>query len=140
MDAEHMTIGRLASAVGTGVETIRYYQRRGLIEVPRAIGGYRSYGRSHVERLRFIRRAQSIGFSLEEITELLQLNDSRDHLRARALAAAKITDIEQRIAHLQSMATALRHLVCTCEDGGEDMPCPIIRMALEPEEPPATRS
>lgn len=131
-----MTIGRLAKAAGVGVETIRYYQRRGLIEQPRAESGYRSYGPHHLERLHFIRRAQSIGFSLEEIAELLRLNDTRDHELARRLAEQKIAAIDTRIAHLEAMAAALRNLVCTCHDGGTGMPCPIIRMSLGAEAAP----
>lgn len=126
-----MTIGRLASAASVGIETIRYYQRRGLIEMPPATGGYRNYGEAHAERLLFIRRAQSVGFTLEEIAELLRLNDTRDHRLARRLAEEKIADIGTRIAHLEAMVAALRHLVDTCHHGGEDMPCPIIRMALK---------
>lgn len=130
---KHMTIAGLARSGSVGVETIRYYQRRGLIEVPAATAGYRNYGAAHAERLRFIRRAQSVGFTLEEIAELLRLNDTRDHRLARRLAEEKMADIATRIAHLESMVAALRHLVCACREGGEDMPCPIIRMALEPE-------
>lgn len=131
-----MTIGALAKASGVGVETIRYYQRRLLIESPPAQTGYRSYGPEHAERLLFIRRAQSVGFSLDEIEELLRLNDASDHQSARTLAERKIADIEVRIDHLNSMAAALKHLVCTCRAGGDDMPCPIIRMALNPDAAP----
>ncbi len=129
--ARRLTIGKLAAACGVGVETIRYYQRRGLLDVPAGANGYRAYDEHHAERLRFIRRAQAVGFTLEEAAELLRLNDSRDHRLARRHAEAKIADIETRIVHLQSMAAALRHLVRTCRDGGENAPCPIIRMALE---------
>lgn len=131
--SKRMTVARLAEAGDVGVESIRYYQRRGLIEVPSAASGYRHYNAAHVERLRFIRRAQSVGFALDEIGELLRLNDMRDHKVARHLAEGKIADIETRIAHLESMVAALRHLVGTCHHAGEDMPCPIIRMALNQE-------
>ncbi len=126
-----MTIGVLAKTAGVGVETVRYYQRRGLLDEPRAQDGYRTYGPSHIERLRFIRRAQSAGFSLEDIAELLRLNDTRDHLLARQLAEHKLADIATRIAHLEAMAAALRHLLGACHHGGEHMPCPIIRMSLD---------
>lgn len=126
-----LTIGKLAAAAEVGVETVRYYQRRGLLETPDGRDGYRHYGPHHVERLRFIKRAQGIGFSLEEIAELIALNDSRDHQLARALAGEKLQDIETRIAQLQQMAGALRQLVHRCECGGQDMPCPIIRMSLD---------
>lgn len=126
-----MTIGALAKAADVGVETVRFYQRKGLLETPSSHGAYRHYGASHAERLRFIRRAQGIGFSLDEIADLLNLNDSRDHAAARAMAREKIDLIEERIAQLQTMADALRTLVKVCEHGARGMPCPIIRMALD---------
>jgi MerR family mercuric resistance operon transcriptional regulator len=129
--AKPMTIGALAATCGVGVETIRYYQRSGLLEEPPRGAGYRHYGPAHVERLNFIRRAQRIGFSLAEVAELLRLNDSRDHAIARDIARDKIADIEARIGQLQAMAKALSHLVCACEQGDGAMPCPIIRLALE---------
>ncbi len=123
-----LTVGALAAAAGVGVETVRYYQRRGLLETPKAANGYRRYGAAHLERLGFIKRAQAIGFTLDEVAELLSLNDSRDHRIARALAKEKILDIEGRIAELERMADALRRLVRVCAHGGEGMPCPIINM------------
>lgn len=127
----YLSIGKLAKAADVGVETVRYYQRRDLLETPSDASGMRRYGDMHVDRLRFIKRAQNIGFTLEEIAELLALNDSRDHRAARHLAEAKIGDIELRIARLGKMADALRQLVRQCECGGEAMPCPIIRMSLD---------
>jgi MerR family mercuric resistance operon transcriptional regulator len=124
-----LTIGKLAAAAGVNVETVRYYERRGLIAQPSSSSGYRRYGPEHIERLAFIRRAQGMGFSLDEITELMQLNDMTDHLKARQLAEAKIATISERITHLQQMQHALQHLVKTCKPG---QPCPIIDMALEP--------
>jgi len=126
---EPLTIGALAASAGVGVETVRYYQRRGLLETPRTANGYRRYGEAHIERLGFIKRAQAIGFTLDEVAELLSLNDSRDHKIARALASEKIRDIEARIAELDRMADALRRLVRVCAHGGEGMPCPIINLA-----------
>lgn len=123
-----LSIGTLASAAGVGVETVRYYQRRALLETPTTANGYRRYGAAHLERLRFIKRAQGVGFTLDEVAELLTLNDARDHRIARALASEKILDIEARIAQLEHMADSLRHLVCQCEQGGQDTPCPIIGM------------
>ena len=127
-----MTIGKLAKVAGVGVEAIRFYQRRGLMDVPYVHTGYRMYGEQHVERLYFIKRAQAIGFSLEEIAELLQLNDTQDHALARTLALGKIADIETRIAQLNRIVDALRYLVHECESGQNGTPCPIIRMAMEP--------
>ncbi|MCF8149810.1 MAG: MerR family DNA-binding protein [Burkholderiaceae bacterium] len=123
-----LTVGALAAAAGVGVETVRYYQRRRLLETPKAANGYRRYGEAHLKRLGFIKRAQAIGFTLDEVAELLSLNDSRDHRIARALAKEKILDIEGRIAELDRMADALRRLVRVCAHGGEGMPCPIINM------------
>jgi len=123
-----LTIGQLARVADVNVETVRYYERRGLIAQPPKAGGYRRYGSQHVERLAFIRRAQGMGFSLDEIAELMQLNDMTDHLKARQLAELKIATISERIAHLQQMQHALQHLVRTCKPG---KPCPIIDMALE---------
>lgn len=126
------TIGKLAQNAGVGVETVRYYQRRGLLAEPPAMGGYRRYDANHLERLNFIKRAQGVGFTLEEIGELMTLNDTRDHRLARSLASEKIRSIEARIDQLAKVADALRHLVRECECGGQEMPCPIIRMALTP--------
>lgn len=125
-----LTIGQLASAAGVGVETVRYYQRRGLLEEPARGNGFRRYDASHLERLRFIKRAQAVGFQLEEVASLLQLNDLTDHARARTLAQEKIADVEARIRQLQTVADALRHLVRECEHHPDGVPCPIIRMAL----------
>jgi len=130
ISAQTFTIGKLAKDAGVGVETVRYYQRRGLLAEPPAVAGYRRYDAIHLERLSFIRRAQGVGFTLEEIGELLTLNDTRDHRLARSLASEKIRSIEARIEQLGKVADALRHLVRECECGGQDMPCPIIRMAL----------
>ena len=127
----NLSIGKLAKAAEVGVETVRYYQRRGLLETPSEARGMRRYSDDHVDRLRFIKRAQTVGFTLEEVADLLSLNDNRDHHVARQLASEKIQDIELRIARLGKMADALRQLVRECECGGEDMPCPIIRMSLE---------
>jgi len=129
---QSFTIGALAKQAGVGVETVRYYQRRGLLAEPPAAGGYRRYDAAHLERLSFIRRAQGVGFTLEEIGELMTLNDTRDHHLARRLAAEKLRNIEARIGQLNKVADALRQLVQRCECGGQDMPCPIIRMALTP--------
>lgn len=126
-----LSIGRLAQAADVGVETVRYYQRRGLLETPSPATGMRRYDAAHVDRLRFIKRAQGVGFTLEEIAELLALNDGSDHRLARQLAGEKIRDIGQRIERLEKMSAALRQLVEQCECGGDQLPCPIIRMSLD---------
>ena len=102
MRQNHMTIGRLARDSGVGVETIRYYQRRGLLDTPRPDGGaYRHYSTRHLERLQFIKRAQAVGFTLDEVAGLLRLDDLKDRTLARSLAIEKIADIEARITEQQ---------------------------------------
>lgn len=124
-----MTIAGLAKAGGVGVETVRYYQRRGLIaEPPRGggpRGGVRRYGAEDVRRLRFIRSAQGAGFTLDEIAELLALDASNDRARARALAAGRIAALDARIAELEQARTALVRLTESCA-AGKRGPCPII--------------
>lgn len=125
------TIGMLARAGGVGVETVRYYQRRGLLaEPPRAGGGglgggVRRYGEEDARRLRFIRAAQAAGFTLEEIGELLALDASQDRARARELATARIATLDARIAEMKRARAALARLAKDCAAGGGG-PCPII--------------
>jgi MerR family transcriptional regulator, mercuric resistance operon regulatory protein len=127
-----MTIANLARAGGVGVETIRYYQRRGLLEVPErcsAAGiarGVRRYGEEVLKRLQFIRSAQAAGFSLEQIAELLALDATQDRARARALAERQIAALDARIAELQHARAALSRLAAECQ-AGEEGPCPILR-------------
>ncbi|THF65824.1 MerR family transcriptional regulator [Pseudothauera nasutitermitis] len=123
-----LTIGRLAAAAGVGVETVRYYQRRGLIGAPvRHKGAFGLYGDDTLQRLRFIRRAQTLGFSLEEIDGLLALDEERDRDKARALAQAKIADIEARLRQLEDVRGALLGLVHCCEHSSAPAPCPILQ-------------
>jgi MerR family mercuric resistance operon transcriptional regulator len=122
---QSLSIGKLASAGGVGVETIRFYQRRGLLETPARADGIRRYGSDDVRRLRFIRQAQAAGFTLEEIRELLDLDASEDRSRARELATARVTALEARIAELQRARDALRRLATECGSGGAG-PCPIL--------------
>lgn len=131
-----VTIAGLAKAGGVGVETIRYYQRRGLIGTPERSGGsghgggIRRYGEADVRRLRFIRSAQAAGFTLEEIAELLALDATGDRARARALATARIAALDAKIAELEQARASLRRLADEC-GAGSDGPCPILR-AFEP--------
>lgn len=122
-----MTIARLARAAGVGVETVRYYQRRGLMPVPRTADGsaYRSYEAGHVARLRFIRRAQAAGFTLEEIRQLIALDRTHDRPRVRAMAAERLDALDAKIAELQDARTALTRLANACA-GSHAGPCPII--------------
>jgi len=120
-----MTIARLGAAAGVGVETVRYYQRRGLLAVPPSAGVVRRYGPEDVRRLRFIRRAQAAGFTLEEIGELLALDRTGDRARVRELAGARLTALDARIAELESSRAALERLRATCASGKKG-PCPIL--------------
>lgn len=120
------TIGGLAKAAGVGVETVRFYQRRGLLPEPaRPHGEVRRYGDDDLKRLRFIRSAQSAGFTLSEIKELLDLDASDDRARARELAQARVRAIDAKIDELREARDALAGLATTCakKRGG---PCPIL--------------
>jgi len=120
------TIGGLAKAAGVGVETVRYYQRRGLLPEPaRPPGEIRRYGDLDLKRLRFIRRAQAAGFTLEEIGELLALDRTDDRARVRELAAERLAALDERIAELERSRDALERLRSTCASGKKG-PCPII--------------
>lgn len=120
-----LTISGLARDGGVGVETVRYYQRRGLLETPPHAGGVRRYGEADRRRLRFIRSAQTAGFTLDQIGELLALNAGQDRARARQLAEARLVELDARIAELEAARGALRRLAKACGDGGVG-PCPII--------------
>ncbi len=120
-----LTIGTLATAAHVGVETIRFYQRKGLLETPERDTGIRRYGDEDLRRLRFIRQAQAAGFTLEEIRELLALDASQDRSRARELAKARIASLGERIAELEQAREALRRLAQECGSGGPG-PCPIL--------------
>jgi MerR family mercuric resistance operon transcriptional regulator len=108
----NFTIGAVAKACGVHLETVRYYQRRGLLDEPRRpSGGVRRYGEMTIRRLRFIRRAQALGFTLDEIAELLRLERTPDCGRARKLASARLADVEAKLADLERMRAALAALV-----------------------------
>jgi MerR family mercuric resistance operon transcriptional regulator len=119
-----MKIGDLARAGGVSVETVRFYQRRGLLSEPPRAEGARRYTQGDLERLRSIKAAQTAGFTLEEIATLLGL-DHDDRAAARALAEARIAAIDEKIATLKTMRAALRNLAADCAKGG-DGPCPIL--------------
>jgi MerR family mercuric resistance operon transcriptional regulator len=126
MESATLTIGHLARKAGVGVETVRYYQQRKLLPVPAKNGAYRRYPAHLVDSIRFIKRAQELGFSLDEIAQLLRLNDGANRVSIRRIAAARLSQIESKLADLQRMEGALRHLVHECEHTGADRPCPII--------------
>lgn len=124
---QSFTIGRLASSAGVSVETIRYYQRRGLIPVPlRPQGGVRRYSDRDVARVRFIKRSQAVGFTLAEIEELLRLRTARSCRATRELAAAKLEVIDSRLQELGELRRELSRWVAECDANNEDSSCPVI--------------
>jgi len=132
-----LTIGTVAKRVGVNIDTIRYYEREGLLPEPqRRASGYRSYGEAAIVQLRFIRRAKTLGFTLDEIRELLALSHDRQ-LGVKAVkqrAKARLAAIEQRIAELQRVRDGLAQLVASCPGHGAPEQCPILR-ALGEETP-----
>jgi MerR family mercuric resistance operon transcriptional regulator len=128
MDAE-LTIGKLADAAGVNIETIRYYQRRGLLdEPPKPLGGHRRYPAEQAKRVRFIKRAQALGFTLDEVGALLTLDTACACGESRALAVRKLGLIEQKMADLAAMRQALDGLVQQCDAGDGHAACPIIEV------------
>ncbi|MDH1932688.1 Hg(II)-responsive transcriptional regulator [Pseudomonas sp. GD03696] len=122
-----LTIGKLADAAGVSVETIRYYQRRGLLDEPaKPLGGHRRYPVGMMKRLHFIKRAQVLGFTLSEVGELLTLDESCACAETRALAARKLALIKQKVADLVVMQELLSGLVQRCGEGDGEAICPII--------------
>jgi MerR family mercuric resistance operon transcriptional regulator len=136
------TIAGLARAGGVGVETVRFYQRRGLLDTPDKSGGtalgggVRRYGPEDVRRLKFIRSAQTAGFTLDQIAELLALDATADRRRAQALAAEQLAVLDDRIAGLQAARAALHRLAQACSSQGAG-PCPIIEAFDQPPAPPS---
>jgi Cu(I)-responsive transcriptional regulator len=123
-----LTIGALAKATGTKAETIRWYEREGILPAPGRTGGnYRSYGPEHVERLGFVRRCRDLGFSLDEVRELLALADrpERDCREVDRLTAAHLAAVERKIADLRHLADELRRISGRCP-GGTVAACRII--------------
>jgi len=132
-----MTIGEVASGARVNIQTVRYYERRGLLpEAPRSRAGYRQYDRDAVTRLRFIKRAQDLGFQLEEIAELLSLRvehgDACSAVEARAMA--KIETVDGKIRELRRLRGVLANLVAACEAREMTADCPILEMLSEEDE------
>ena len=130
-----MTIGQVAKCAGVGVETVRFYERKGLLEEPaRRQSGYRQYAQDAIRRIQFIKRAKDLGFSLGEISELLCLRVDPDTScrEVKVRAEAKLADIEKKLCDLQRMQTALRQLASACSGEGPTSHCPILD-ALEAE-------
>ncbi len=131
-----MTIGRLAAQAGVNVQTVRYYERRGLIDVPsRSRSGYRQYSPDAARQIRFIKRAQDLGFSLSEIGELLALRI--DHVNAcqavEAKTLSKIAMVEQKITELETIKKALNRFVESCEARQPTGECPMLEFLDEEE-------
>ena len=127
MTSNTLTIGKVADQAGVHVETIRYYQRLGLIGEPvRALGRIRRYDEKAICRLRFIKRAQQLGFSLDEVRNLLALEDGQSCSETRALAQKKLAAIDERVADLKRMQKLLKNLIAECERGKRPRACPII--------------
>jgi MerR family mercuric resistance operon transcriptional regulator len=127
--SDNLTIGTLAKRGGVNVETIRYYQRRGLLQEPqKPNGGFRRYPEESLKRVRFIKRAQNLGFTLEEILTLLALDERKACLKTRGIAAHKLELIEAKIADLTKMRRALSSLVRACDASSGGTSCPIIHV------------
>jgi MerR family transcriptional regulator, mercuric resistance operon regulatory protein len=122
------TIARLAAAAGVHVETVRYYQRLRLVpEPPRPLGGVRRYTERDADRLRFVKRAQAMGFTLAEVSSLLNLQSRRSCHATRELAAAKLHTIDARIRELRALRRELAGLIADCDANTQDAKCPVIQ-------------
>lgn len=123
-----LTIGAFARAAGVNVETIRFYQRRGLLPEPdRPYGGIRRYGAADVARVKFVKSAQRLGFSLDDIAQLLKLADGTHCAQARRLGAQKLAEVRIKLADLTRMEAVLARLVEECGAGGGARSCPLIQ-------------
>lgn len=126
--AATLTIGRLAERAGVGIDTVRYYEREGLLPAPpRRASGYRDYPADSVARLRFIRRAKDLGFALNEIAELLELSQQNSVRAIREAARSKLVLVEHKLAELQRVRDGLQQLISACPGHGKSEHCPIVR-------------
>jgi MerR family mercuric resistance operon transcriptional regulator len=134
--SEQMTIGQLAAAAGVNVETVRYYQRRALLAVPdRPAGGIGRYAPLALTRLRFIKRAQSLGFTLDDVQALLSLDDGQGCAAARRIGEHKLADVRQRLQALRVLEAALEDLVGRCASTRRKVNCPLIEALMRADEP-----
>lgn len=137
LDRETLRTGEVAVKAGVNVQTLRYYERRGLLEEPeRRASGYREYSPDAVQLIRFIKRAQEVGFTLAEVEDLLRLRSDQEAAcsEVRTAAEAKIEGIEQKIRHLRAMKRALGVLVTSCATEGSPRHCPILEALDEKSE------
>lgn len=129
---EELTIGAFAKAAGVNVETIRFYQRKGLLSEPhKPYGSIRRYGQIDVTRVLFVKSAQKLGFSLDEIAELLRLDDGAHCEEASRLAEQKLKDVRAKLLDLMRMETALSELVNACHSLRGNISCPLIASLQE---------
>lgn len=134
---DSMTIGQLAQAAAVNVETVRYYQRRGLVAVPeRDPGSIGRYPQAALTRLRFIKRSQSLGFSLDDVLVLLSLDDGQACSSARRLGELKLAEVRDRIQTLRALEAALQDLVSRCSTARRKVSCPLIEALTRAEESP----
>ena len=130
-----ITIGHLAQSAGVNVETIRYYQRIGLLSLPkRNYGSIRRYSADDLKRVRFIKRSQALGFSLDEVALLLGLSDGKHCAETKALAERKLTTVDEKIADLTAIQKAIKGLVTQCSKGSRGCGCPIIDALVDDAE------
>jgi Zn(II)-responsive transcriptional regulator len=131
-----LSIGQLAKRAGVAIDTVRYYERNAMLTpAGRLESGYRRYGETELKRLRFIRRAKVLGFTLADIRELLSLSDERNVAKVKLAAEAKLAEVEQRLAELERIRNGLRSLVAACPGHGRAEACPILN-ALNEEDTP----
>ncbi|MBS2132278.1 Hg(II)-responsive transcriptional regulator (plasmid) [Burkholderia thailandensis] len=136
-DPQSLTIGAVAKAANVNVETIRFYQRKGLLPEPeKPYGGIRRYGPADVARVRFVKSAQRLGFTLDEIADLLRLDDGTHCNEASSLAEHKLSDIRAKLADLARMESLLSQLVCACHASKGTVSCPLIA-SLQHQSPQA---
>ena len=132
---EQMTIGQLAVAAGVNVETVRYYQRRELLGIPeRPFGSIGRYSAAALTRLRFIKRAQSLGFTLDDVQSLLSLDDGRSCSAAREIGEHKLADVRQRLQALRVLEVELADLVNRCSTSKRKVSCPLIEALMQSDE------
>jgi MerR family transcriptional regulator, copper efflux regulator len=125
---DSMGIGSIAKQAGVSIDTVRYYERNGLLAPQaRLASGYRRYGELELSRLRFIRRAQDLGFSLKDVRELLGLSKQRDVARVKRAAERKLADVEKKIASLVRVRDGLLQLIDACPGHGRAEHCPILK-------------
>lgn len=133
----NLTIGAFAKSAGVNVETIRFYQRRALLPEPeRPYGGIRRYGSADVARVKFVKTAQNIGFTLDEVASLLRLEDGTHCSEAREIAEHKLTDVRQRMVDLKRIERALSDMVAQCQTTRGTVSCPLIAALQAPTQAP----